>query len=133
MTLRAVGRAFVVMAFGALAGLLIWRIPHLYEGRWESFVGPAREFLEAGAARDSARLVRLGASPAAIERALTTASKHPEQLVIGRFRVISGTRSGDTVQVRFFYPACSGNVLIITFRAGGRAQVADVSLPCPPL
>ena len=130
---RDVGRGLLLLAVLGLATGVGWRFMTLYTGPWASFARPMREFLTAAAAQDSTRLRQLSESEAVVRRTLAAAQERPQQVGLDHLRLISGRRTGDTTRVIFLHTACSGNMLLVTFRGfGSTARVQDIGLPCSP-
>lgn len=120
----------VVLAYLALAGVVVWRLTGIYTGPWEDFQPTAQAFLTAVVARDSSALTRLAQTPSAVDAALTIVAHHPEWVSQGgRLRVWAGARHGDTTRVTYYHEPCP---LMFTFVGrGGRARVHEFAAPCP--
>jgi hypothetical protein len=126
----AIRRGWVIGAV-MVAGLSIflalggWRLLDLYAGPWESYQGPARAFLTAVAGRDSLALVKLGAAPVAIRRALS--ATRPDRLPKGRLFVAASGQVGDTTRLTYM-SECP--VVLGFVESWFRYRVVDVDFLC---
>lgn len=122
-------RVLVVLAYLALAGLVIWRLAGRYTGPFEELQPRAQAFLAAAVAHDSAALTRLAQTSTAVDAALAIVAQHPERVSqVGRLRVWTATRRGDTTRIVYTHEPCP---LMFTFVGrGGGARVHEFAAAC---
>ena len=133
---RKVILGIVVLVGAGLAG---WWVMGVYTVRtYQPFLAPARAFITAGLAQDSAGLARLGAEPAAVRWALDTGRHDAAFLrtLDSGLYVGYGMRRGDSTLVLFGVRTlgqCSRWPLTILFAGPpGAARIHAVSGGCEP-
>src|SRR6185295_18675675 len=103
--MRGPVRRFLVVGAGLAATAAVgWWLSGLYSvpSPWDEFELPAREFLEAAAGRDSARLRQLVVSPAVVASALRSVAEDSASFsTLGPLVLTKGRRTGDTTRVVF--------------------------------
>ena len=125
----------LAVGVGLLAlGAVGWRLFGLYSvpSRWDQFLQPTRDFLEAAARRDSAALSRLVLSPATVVSTLQAVSQSPASFsALGPLELMKGRRTGDTTRVVFINGGCRNHMVTFTFvGTGAGARVKEFSPPC---
>ena len=125
------------LIIGLLGAALLVVQPYSADWPGTAYAQPARQFLRAALRRDSAALMRLSASPAAVKWALDAGRSHPDSLALWRHRLQAyrGERRGDTAEV-FVYPtgnACAEKPIVLEFvGTGGGTRVVRASATCWP-
>jgi hypothetical protein len=91
----------VVLAVIVVTVLLVQ--PYSVRSRWQPYVQPARQYLQAALRRDSAALTRQSVSAAPVAWALHAARTAPETLAVWAavLRPATGRQWGDTTDVVF--------------------------------
>jgi len=100
------GRPPLVLMLGLVAAIgveLLVVQPYSVPSPWQPYVAPARRYLHAALARDSAALDRESVSAAPVAWALHAARTAPETLAVwaAHLRPSGGRRWGDTTDVLF--------------------------------
>jgi hypothetical protein len=122
-----------VVAVTALAVLLVQ--PYSVPSPWQSYVQPARQYLQAALRGDSAALARQSVSGAPVAWALHAARTAPETLAIWAavLRPATGRHWGDTTDVVFetSTEACEFRPILMRFvRTDGAARVLTATSRC---
>jgi hypothetical protein len=123
----------VLLTLGLIAAIGIELLvvqPYSVRSPWQPYVGPARRYLQAALAHDSAALERQSVSTAPVAWTLHAARMAPETLAVwgAVLRPSGGRRWGDTTDVVFetSTEVCEFRPIVIRFV--GRAETPRVQM-----
>jgi hypothetical protein len=123
------------LALGLLAAALLVLQPYSADWPGTEYAKLARQYIRAGLRQDSAALVRLSASTAAVRWALDAGRVHRDSLKLWQRRIQAwtGERRGDTAEV-FVYAAgdeCGDAPIVLRLvGTGGGIRVFRASSTC---
>lgn len=127
------GRPPLVLMLGLVAAIgveLLVVQPYSVPSPWQPYVAPARRYLQAALARDSAALERQSVSTVPVAWALRAARMAPETLAVwgAVLRPSGGRRWGDTTDVVFetSTEVCEFRPIVIRFI--GRPEMPRVQM-----
>jgi hypothetical protein len=123
------------LTLGVMGAALIGLQPYSADWPGTAYAKPARDYIHAALRQDSAALVRLSVSSAAMRWALDAGRVHGDSLELWEHRIQAwtGPRRGDTTEV-FVYPPgaqCGEAPIVLEFvGSGGGARVVRASSAC---
>jgi hypothetical protein len=123
------------LGLGLLGAAAVFLQPYSADWPGRGYARPARAFIRAALRQDSAALVRLSASPAAVSWALDAGRTHAGSLEhwSRRLQAFAGERRGDSIEV-FVYPLgeeCEEAPIVLQFLGSGdETRVLRASSSC---